>query len=78
MFPDLQIVKQYQCGKIKTVCLPNRTLTPSVHVDLESKMKTNPYNLDGGNNSDLTKLNPLTVNIFDIFLNKVTSNFLDM
>jgi hypothetical protein len=43
-------------------------------------MKTNPYTLatDGGNDSDLTKLNPLTLNIFDIFLNKVTSNFLDM
>jgi hypothetical protein len=33
---------------------------------------------DGSNYSDLTKINPLTVKIFDISVNKVTSNFLDI
>ena len=43
-------------------------------------MKTNPFTLaiDGSNDSDLTKFNPLTVNIFDISFSKVTSNLLDM
>ena len=43
-------------------------------------MKTNPCTLviDGSNDSDLTKFNPLTVKIFDISFSKVTSNLLDM
>ena len=44
-------------------------------------MKTNPYIFlatDRSNNCDLTKLNPLTVKIFDISFSKVTSNLLDM
>jgi hypothetical protein len=80
MFPDSQIAKQYQCAITKTFCILNRALTQNVHVDLVSKMKPNPYSLtiDRSNDSDLTKLNPLTVTIFDISFSKVTSNFLDM
>ena len=60
MFP--QIAKQYQCAKTKTFCILNRALSPSVHVDLISKMKPNPYTLatDGSNDSNLTKMNRLT------------------
>jgi len=41
MSPDSQIAKQYQCAKTKTVCLLNKALAPSYHVDLVSKVKTN-------------------------------------
>ena len=80
MFPDSQIAKQYQCAKTKTFCIVNRVLTQRFLVDLVYKMKTNPYTLaaDGSNDSDLTKLNPLTVKIFDISLGTVTSNLLNM
>ena len=63
MFPDSQIAKQYK-----------------FHIDLVSKMKTNQYTLatDESYDSDLTKLNPLTVKIFDISFSTVTSNLLDL
>ena len=43
-------------------------------------MKTNQYTLatDESYDSDLTKLNPLTVKIFDISFSTVTSNLLDL
>jgi hypothetical protein len=80
MFPDSQIAKQYKCAKTKRFCILNRALTQSFQIDLVSKMKANPYTLttDGSNDSDLTKLNPLTIKIFDISFNKITSNLLDM
>ena len=68
--PDSQIAKQYQCAKTKTVCMLNKALAPNCHVDLVSKMKTNQYTLatDGSNDSDITKMNTLTLKIVDISL----------
>jgi hypothetical protein len=45
MSPDSQIAKQYQCVKTKTVCILNRALTPRFHVNLEYKIRVNPYTL---------------------------------
>ena len=48
---------------------------------LIKNLKWNPIHTlatDGINDSDLTKMNPLTVKIFDHSLNKVTNNFLDV
>ena len=54
----------------QTFCILNGALSPSVHVDLISKMKPNPYTLatDGSNDSDITKMNTLTLKIVEISL----------
>lgn len=80
MFPNSEIAKNYQCAKTKTFCILNGALAPSFHGYLVSQMKTLPFTLatDGSNNSDLTKMNPVTVKLFDVNCNKVVSNFLDM
>jgi hypothetical protein len=48
----------------------NKALAPNCHVDLVSKMKTNQYTLatDGSNDSDITKMNTLTLKIVEISL----------
>jgi hypothetical protein len=59
-------------SKIRFI-FPNHTFVP---YDKDSQQSTHHgYTLatDGSNDSDLTKRNPLTTNIFDISLNKVTS-----
>jgi hAT family C-terminal dimerisation region len=80
MFPDSDIAKNYQCAKTKTFCILNGALAPSFHAALVNVMQNNPYSLatDGSNDSDLTKMNPVTVKIYDINRSMVTSNFLDM
>lgn len=43
-------------------------------------MKNAPYSLatDGSNNNGLKKMNPLTVQIYDVNLKRVKTSFLDM
>ena len=55
-------------------------LAPSFHVDLVSKMKTNPYTLatDWSNDSGFYPNESFDLKILDISLNKVTTNLLDM
>ena len=78
IFPDSEIAKAYGSGKTKTTCILNGALKPYYQQELIEKMKCIPFSLsiDGSNDIDIEKMNPMTVKIFDV--NGVTHRFLDM
>ena len=65
---DSQIVKGYHCARSKTACILNYALAPYLIDELVSSMKQMPYSLsvDGSNDTGLSKMNPLTVRIYDV------------
>lgn len=79
-FTDSQTAKNYSCGRTKTACILNGALAPYILENLVSRMKINPFSLaiDGSSDTDLLKMNPLTVRIFDVNKTKIVTEFLDM
>ena len=80
IFSDSQIVKAYSCVRTKSACILNEALAKELQESLIEFMKNNPFSLatDGCNDSGLSKMNPLTVRIFDINRSCITTRFLDM
>ena len=86
MFRNMLPYSQINCKTISMCqdyfCLYTKQsiIVPSLHVDLvDLKWKpTHTLATDGSNDSEFTKMNLLTVKIFDISLSKITSNVLDM
>ena len=64
----------------QTSCILNGAIAPEFLSDLVSVMQHAPYTLSvyGSNDTGLTKMNPLTVRIFDINSGKVCTRFLDV
>ena len=62
------------------MCMLNLAIAPSLKKDLIEKMKLHPFSasIDCSNDTGLTKMNPLTVRIFDINCGQVVTQFLDM
>jgi len=50
------------------------------HDDLLSNMRSHPFSIciDGSNDTELEKMNPITVQIYDVTSNMVVTRFLDM
>uniref|UniRef100_H2ZY73 DUF4371 domain-containing protein n=1 Tax=Latimeria chalumnae TaxID=7897 RepID=H2ZY73_LATCH len=80
IFPDSQIAKQYSSAATKMTCLINGAIAPYFREKLVEIMKNSPYSLliDDSNDTDLEKMNPLTVRMFDIDTQRVESRLLDM
>lgn len=84
MFPDSNEAKhtraQTQCAKTKTFGLLNGDLVPNIRSELVTRMQNGPsaFALDGSNGSDFTKMNSVTVQMYDARRNIVTSHVLDM
>ena len=64
---DGQVASGYACAKTKTSCILNRAIAPEFKAELVTIMQQAPYSLsiDGSNDTGLSKMNPLTVRIFD-------------
>ena len=77
---DGEVAKGYACAKTKASCILNGAIAPEFLSELICIMQQSPYTLsvDGSNITGLTKMNPLTVRIFDINRGKVDTRFLDM
>ena len=79
-FPDSKSAQAYSMGKTKATCILNGAIPPDLQSTLVEKMKSAVYSLaiDGSNDQNLEKMNPLTVRYFDEPQHKVVAQFLDM
>ena len=81
IFPDSKIAKLYACGRTKTGAIINKAMGPHCHAYLVEHCTTHPFSLgiDGSSDTDVNKMNPVTMRVFDINRSKtVTSHFYDM
>jgi len=81
IFPDSEIAKQYACGRTKTTAIINKALGPHCHSYVVKHCRNHPFSIgiDGSSDTDVEKMNPATVRIFDINRAKtVTSRFYHM
>ncbi|XP_068677860.1 uncharacterized protein [Montipora foliosa] len=81
IFPDSEIAKQYGCARTKTMAIINKALGPHCHSYVVQHCQKHPFSIgiDGSSDTDVEKMNPATVRIFDINRSKtVTSHFYHM
>lgn len=81
IFPDSNIAKSYACSRTKTSAIINKAMGPHCHEYLVEHCKKHPFSLgiDGSSDTDVAKMNPVTLRIFDVNRSKtVTSHFYDM
>ena len=80
MFPDSSVAKSFCAARTKSTCILNMALRPHFEKILIDHMKTNPFSIavDGSNDTDLQKMNPVTVRIFYSSCSRVCTRFLDM
>ena len=80
VFPDSKIASKYQSASTKATCMLNKAVAPILINDLLTTMKTHPFSIsiDGSNDTDLEKMNPIMVRICDVKSNMVVNRFLDM
>ena len=79
-FPDSDIAQSYHSARTKTACILNHAVAPDLKRQLVAAMQEQPYSLstDASSDTGLSKMNPLTVRIFDVNRNVVTQQFLDL
>lgn len=79
-FSDSKIASSYHSASTKATCMLNLAVAPMLICDLVESMKSHPFSLsiDGSNDTDLNKMNPITVRIYDVNSNRVVTRFLDM
>ena len=77
-FLDSKKAKNYACGKAKSTCILNRAIKPDLQSSLLEHIKNNYFSIstDGSNDQGLSKMNPVTVRLFDINQHKVVTQFL--
>ena len=80
ILPDSEIAKNYHCARTKTACILNYALAPQLRDELVAAMKQEPYSLsvDASNDAGISKMNPLTVRIYDVNQKVVSQKFLDL
>ena len=76
VFPDSEIATNYSVST-KATCILNYAVAPSLKKKLVDNMMVNTFSVsvDGSNDVGLTKMNPLTVRIFDAESNRVVTQF---
>ena len=67
MFSDSKINKKFRCSRTKTTAILNNAIGPALHESLVTYMQNRPFSIckDGSSDSEIKKMNPLCVNIFD-------------
>lgn len=81
VFPDSKIAKSYACSTTKTAAIVNEAMGPHCHEYIVQHCIAHPFSLgiDGSSDTDVEKMNPVTIRVFDINRSKfVTSHFYDM
>ena len=79
-FPDAKSVQTDSCAKTKTFFILNQDIYPDLPQSVIEEMRQSLFSLstDGSNNQNLEKMNPVTVQIYDVNQHKVVAKFLDM
>ena len=79
-FADSKIAASYHSASTKATCMLNLAIAPMLKEDLVKTMMVNPFSvcIDGSNDTDLEKMNPVTVRIYDVNSGRVCTRFLDM
>ena len=80
VFSDSKIAKAYSSARTKSTSMVNGALASHYRDELVTKMQKEPFALaiDGSSDNGIKKMNPLTVRVFDINKQRVTTQFLDM
>ena len=80
IFPDSKIAKGFAAARTKTTCILNLALRPHFEAALVSQMQEEPFSLaiDGSNDNDIQKMNPVTIRVLDTSRCHVSTKFLDM
>lgn len=80
IFPDSKIAKGFASARTKTTCILNMALRPHFEAHLVSQMREEPFSLaiDGSNDNDIQKMNPITIRVLDTSRCQVSTRFLDM
>lgn len=80
VFSNSEIAKNYSSRRTKTACIINGTLADFFRQNLVEHIKENPFSIaiDGSSDSNVEKMNPLTVRVFDFNRGCVCTQFLDM
>ena len=80
VFPDSNLAKEYGMAKTKTTCILNKCFASYLLQEAVGVMKSEYYSLstDESNDSDLEKMNPLSVRLFDVYTKKVETRFLNL
>ena len=77
-FPDSNIAKQYSCGRTKTCAIVNKAMGSHCHEYVVQHCLQHSFSLgiDGSSDSDVEKMNPMTVRIVDMSRSKtITTHF---
>ena len=66
IFPDSKIAQSYACSAIKTTAIVNMAMEPHCHQYIVEHCKTHPFSLgiDRSSDTDVKKMNPVTINCF--------------
>ena len=80
IFPDSKIASGYASARTKSTCILNGALAPHFKASLVRLMKTSPFSVavDGSNDTGMSKMNPMTVRLYDPNYGRVKTLFLDM
>ena len=81
IFSDSEIAKNFSSRRTKTACMINGAIAPFFLERLLAHIRSNPFlalAVDGSSDSDVEKMSPLTVRIFDVNRGSVSTQFLDM
>lgn len=81
IFPDSDIAKWYSSGRTKTSAIVNKAMGPHCHNYIVQHCMEHPFSLgtDGSSDTDVNKMNPVTMRIFDVNTSKtVTTHFYDI
>ena len=80
IFSDSEIAKNYSSRRTKTACIINGAVVPFFQQNFVEHTKKNLFSfaIDGSSDNDIEKMNPLTVQLFDVNCGNVGTQFLDM
>ena len=80
VFPDSKLASKYHSASTKATCMLNGAIAPTLKSELLNKMKVQPFSIcvDGSNDRELQKMNPVTVRIHDEVKGRIVTQFLDM
>ena len=80
IFRDSKVASMYHSARTKATSILNIAVAPHLISVLVKRMKCHAFSLaiDGTNDCELQKMNPITVRIYDNSVSKVVTHFLDM
>ena len=80
LFSDSKTASDYHSASTKATCILNLAVAPVLVQELIENMRAHPFSvsIDGSNDTGLEKMNPVTVRIYNLKENSVSTRFLDM